>query len=284
MYEQFELNNDGVILAGYHFKVENAKYVVVLIHGIGEYAGRYERVANYFKEEKIAIVSMDLRGHGKTKGVRGHCAPRINVLSDIDCLINYAKELYKDIPVIVYGHSMGGGLVCDYKARGNENGNVNGYIISAPWLKLVKSFPKPLVKVLGVIARGLPELQISSSCNEEDLGNLDYVRPYKDDPLVHPNITLQTAYDGFMIGESIAEGKNIDNQRAYAVPTLVMHGSADKICDVNGSRMYMKTNENNPNIKYIEWEGYYHEIHNGGPNGLTGEEPIKKAIEFIKNI
>lgn len=65
-----------------------------LIHGIGEHAGRFSRVADYFNHAGIAVVSMDLRGHGRSQGVRGACAPRAEVLRDIDALIEYAQAFY----------------------------------------------------------------------------------------------------------------------------------------------------------------------------------------------
>ena len=283
MLKLFDLEISGRKFTGYNYEVDDAEKVCVLIHGIGEHCGRYKRVAEYFAKEKIAIVGMDLRGHGKSEGTRGHTAPRREVLSDIDCLIDKARELYPGRPVIVYGHSMGGGLACDYRARGNYNGDVQGYLITSPWLKLVKSYPMPIVDLLGQISKIKPEFQISSSCEEEDLGNPEFVRPYKEDPLVHPFITMQTAYEGFKIGHRIASGKNEDNGKGHKVPTLVMHGSKDKICDVRGTRSYAMINAVDEGFTYLEWDGYYHEIHNGGP-GLTGEEPIKKAIEFIKRI
>lgn len=283
MHEEFELKGRGVKIAGYHYKVEDPKYVVVLIHGVGEHAGRYHRVADYFSEAGIAIVSMDLRGHGKTEGVRGHCAPRTEVLKDIDCLIDFARELYPGKPVVIYGHSMGGNLVIDYRSRGAYNGDVAGYVISAPWIRLVKNISGALVGVVKLMSRVAPTVKINSSCPEEDLGNPDFVRPYVDDPLVHPYITMLSSYEGFSIGGAIEKGINEDNGRSRGIPCLHMHGTSDKICDVEGSRAYARQSRNAQDEAYTykEWPGYYHEIHNGGPNGETGEEPILAARDFI---
>ena len=60
-----------------------------------------------------------------------------------------------------------------------------------------------------------------------------------------------------------------------------MHGSADKICDVRGSREFAKL-QDPTSFTFVEWPGYYHEIHNGGPNGETGEAVIERAIAFIQ--
>ena len=57
--------------------------VICIVHGIGEYGGRFDRVAEAFREKNMAVLAFDLRGHGKSLGKRGHCAPRKDVLSDV---------------------------------------------------------------------------------------------------------------------------------------------------------------------------------------------------------
>ena len=283
MYKNFALEGRNFKIQGYNYACENPNHVVVLIHGIGEYAGRFARVADYFNEEGIAVVSMDLRGHGGTEGKRGHCAPRAEVMKDIDALIEYAQNLYPGVPVVMYGHSMGGNITLDYRARGGHNDVPCGYVSSAPWIRLVKPVTGALYQTVKLLSKIMPQFAISQAFPEEQLGNVEYVRPYKDDPMVHPKVSMLCAYEGFTLGTSLEKGTNEDNGRAKNTPCLLMHGTDDKICDIEGSRRFAKL-QNPEYFTMIEWPGYYHEIHNGGPDGQTGEEVIKKAIEFIKGL
>jgi len=285
-YELFDIKGRDFPLVGYHFGCETAKKVVVLIHGVGEYDGRYQRVANQFEMNDIAMVGMDLRGHGRSGGVRGDAAPRKEILKDIDKLIEITKEMYPGLKIVLYGHSMGGGILCDYRARGAYRNEVDGYIISAPWLKLVKAFPDAAIIGLTVLSKLAPKMKVRSECEEKDLGNPQFVLPYKADKYVHPYITLRAALDGFKIGKAIAEGTNDHVLTNETRPTLLMYGSNDKICDPKGSREYknLQYNKENPNFKAIEWPGLSHEIHNGGENGESGQEVIDTMIDFIKNI
>lgn len=283
MYQLFDMEKRNQEVVGYHYACENPDHVVCLIHGIGEHAGRFHRVADYFNRAGIAVVSMDLRGHGRSKGVRGHCAPREEVLKDIDALIEYAEEFYPGVPIVMYGHSMGGNITLDYRARGGHNDIPVGYVISAPWIRLVRPVTGLLYQIVKLMARIAPSLTIGSACKEEDLGNVEYVRPYKEDPLVHSRISMLCAYQGFTIGQALEKGENEDNGRAKKTPCLLMHGDGDKICSVEGSRRFARLQD--PEFfTYIEWPGYYHEIHNGGPDGQTGEDVILKAVEFIKGV
>ena len=95
MYDVFMLRNleEGKI-AGYRWDLDDPKKVICIIHGIGEYGGRYDRVAETFREAGYAVYAMDLRGHGISLGKRGHCAPRRDVLEDIDA---YTELLWKNL-------------------------------------------------------------------------------------------------------------------------------------------------------------------------------------------
>ncbi|MEG1067156.1 MAG: alpha/beta hydrolase [Anaerovoracaceae bacterium] len=281
MFINFELNGQSTII-GYDFPCENPNHVLCIIHGIGEHAGRYERMAKYLKEEGIACVAMDLPGHGKSAGTRGHAAPRNEVLKAADELIEYAQKEYEGVPIVFYGHSMGGNIALDYKARGSHNEVPVAYIVSAPWIELIRKVSKPLYFVMKMCSKIVPRMQISSGCHEEDLGNLDSVRPYKENPLVHDKITMLCAYEGFSIGKAIAEGTNETNGKAEQKPFLLMHGTGDKICSIEGTRKLAKRLKNAPYFTYVEWEGYYHEIHNGGPEA-TGEDVMEKILQFIKS-
>ena len=58
MYKLFDFQKRDCIVQGYHFPCENPNHVVCLIHGIGEHAGRFSRVAEHFNEAGIAVVEI----------------------------------------------------------------------------------------------------------------------------------------------------------------------------------------------------------------------------------
>ena len=281
MFENFILKEVGPQqnIAGYHWPVPDPDQVVCLIHGIGEYAGRYERVAKAFNDNNIAIVSMDLRGHGLTFGKRGHCAPRKAVLEDIDTLIEFAMEKYPGKPIVLYGHSMGGNITMDYRKRGNKNSMIAGFLISAPWVQLVRQVSGLLYVTVTNLAKIMPQMTISSGVSEKELGNKKSIGEYNANPLVHKRVSLETAVDGFTTGELMAKGALEDNGGAKGIPMLLMHGDADKICDVKGSRKVAAVED----CEYVEWPGLFHEIHNGGEDS-TGDEVIEKMIQWIKAV
>lgn len=280
MYQNFRFENYEFGIMGYLWDVENPKKVMCIIHGIGEHMGRYDRMAGYLTEAGIAVLGIDLRGHGLSEGRRGHTTPRSEVLDDISMMLEKAESLYPGVPIVLYGHSMGGNICLDYRARGSKNELPVKYIVSAPWLRLTIPVPKPMFVGVKGISKAIPKFHISTGCKAEDLGNLELTANYSTDPLVHVNITIATAVDCVGFANALLEGRNENNGRAIDKPFLLMQGGDDKICDPRGARALAAKLGDNPNFKYIEWPGYYHEIHNGGPE-VMGEEVIMTIRNYV---
>jgi acylglycerol lipase len=280
MFKNFELNDpkSKIQLVGYEWEKENPQFVLCIIHGLGELAGRYDRMNEYLSKANLASLSMDLRGHGLSGGPRGHCAPRKLILQDVDVLIQTAQTKYPSVPIILYGHSLGGNIALDYKSRGQLNNVPVAFIISTPWL-LLKEPPAPMLrKMVSMISRIAPSFAIKSAIDEKILGHPDSVKPYDDNPLVHDKISMLTAREGLEIGEAIIAGTLEDNNGSKGKPWLLMHGTDDRICDINGSRaLYKRAPENGT---FIPWEGFFHEIHNGNES-TRGEEVILRMIQWI---
>lgn len=268
MYQEFILNSKGVKLQGYHWESEDPKSVICLLHGIGEYAGRYDEIGEFFKESHCALIAMDLRGHGKSPGKRGHAAPRKNIFDDIDALIEVAGQRYPNKPIYLYGHSMGGNIGLDYRRHGSQSQKLSGYIITAPWLTLYKKIPKPLSVFAHILSEIKPDYLMNTGLSAKDLAHLESnAASYANDPLVHKKISVLTAVNGLDAAEEILSMPSKNSR-----PLLLMHGTQDKICTIYGSRIVRNLEEDQ--CTYIEWEGFYHEIHN--------EKDGRKVLAAIK--
>ncbi|MBR3053741.1 MAG: lysophospholipase [Firmicutes bacterium] len=281
MFTNFDLGVTGLKIMGYLWDVDDPCAVMCVIHGLATHAGRYDRMAGFLNKAGIAVMGLDLPGHGRSGGKKGDCAPRSKVFDCVSKLLLTASFRYPGVPVILYGHSMGGGICLDYRDRGDLNDLPAKYIVSAPWLKLASDVPKPVPVTVKAASRVLPKLVLSSKFDPSILGNPAIVSQYANDPLVHPCMSLRTAVDGYYTGLEICEGRHESNHRADGKPLLLMHGTDDMLCSIDGSRMFAKLHAGEPGFTYIEWPGYYHEIHNGGPEA-TGEKVIETIIDFIK--
>ena len=139
---------DGTTLHGRQWIPEDPIAMVCLIHGLGEHCGRFDHVARFLCKSGIAVYGMDLRGHGRSPGKRGHARCQ-NLWDDVEALMKHARLSQLDLPIFLYGHSWGGNIVSNFLLRRNAS-EVRGAILSSPWLKL--SFePKTVEKMLGQV-------------------------------------------------------------------------------------------------------------------------------------
>ena len=294
MMEKFVLRktNKGIIQA-YRWPVPSPGRVVCIIHGIGEHGGRYDRVAGRFNEAGMEVFSMDLRGHGYSLGKRGDCSPRDEILEDINALISRAFRVHPGCRLILFGHSMGGNITLDYRRRGDYREMPAGYLISAPWIRLVRHIPEPIYHMVRVASGIAPKLTMGSAVKESELGNQDIVLPYHDDPMVHNRISLRCAVEGFEAGrlfesEAMARiagerGEEKPDPLIRDIPTMIMHGGDDHICDINAAKtVYKGLKAAGENVAFREFPGLYHEIHNGGPESKC-EEAIDAMINFFSS-
>jgi len=278
MYRNFELESD-VKLIGYEWKGEQSRSVVCLVHGIGEHAGRYDRTGEAFKESGIALVGMDLRGHGLSSGKRGHTSPRKSILKDIDGLIEYCLRKYPGIPLFLYGHSMGGNIALDYRKRGKYRAAPHGYVATSPWIILQRKIPRYLYLFSEMMAMVKPDFLMNSEIKDETLGNLEIIDKQASHHLRHGKISVKTALEGIEIGEALLNNRLEIRGDEPLKPLLLMQGDADKICDPEGSRRIAQVEGDL--CTYIEWEGLYHELHNGSPTA-DGMDVIRAMIDWIQ--
>lgn len=282
MYREFSIKVKDATLMGYLWPVEDPEKVVLIIHGIGEHGGLYNRMAQEFNKHNFAVAAIDLRGHGCTTGKRGHAAPRESVLHDVDALILFAREFYKEVPIVLLGHSMGGNISLDYRNRGVCNDELSAYVICSPWLRLVRKETTFLAKVLKPICKLLPNKQLSAGIKPKYRGNPEVIANHINKKLTHNSITLQTAEENINKGIEILSGNaKVSKNNGLNKPMLLMHGSSDHICDVDASRELAALEEGR--CEYIEWDNYFHELHNGSADydGIEVIETIAKWIEHL---
>ncbi len=103
-------SKDGQRLAGYHyFKSDQpVNGVVVLSHGLGcGGQNSFMPFADYFTSNGYLVFAYDATGNGESEGDSVRGLPQGIV--DLDFALRYVKSLdrYKDLPVVLLGHSWG---------------------------------------------------------------------------------------------------------------------------------------------------------------------------------
>jgi acylglycerol lipase len=240
---------------------QSPKAVVCLVHGIGEHTGRYAHVAKAFSERGFVLFGADLRGHGKSEGPRGHFPSAEAVTGDIDLLLEQARFHYPGLPLILYGHSLGGILVLFHGLK--QKPDVRGIIATSSGLRtaLEKQPVKILAaKILGSVFPGalLPTgLDVNAISRDKNV-----VAAYQADPLVHDRMSL-----GFGKCMLAIIRWTFNHAIEFSLPLLLMHGKSDSIAYPSGSEEIAAHVKEKSQL--VLWENGWHELHN---------EPFKEEV------
>lgn len=266
IHKQYQWTSfDGLKLFGQSWipdsgEFQEPKAVINFVHGIGEHSTRYQRWMPFFVEAGFAVFAIEYRGHGQSEGKRGYIKQYEDLLKDIDTLFEQSANAYPDLPVFLYGHSLGGNIVTNYALR--RNPSIKGLVATSPWLWLGQEPPSWQVKLVKFIHQFAPGLRLTSGIKSELIcQDQELVKQYKLDPNVHSKISLELFLSAFNNGKWA-----IEHAKDLAIPVFLAHGSDDKITDPKGSEAFYKTNPEKVTLKI--WEGMLHELHN---------EPIREV-------
>jgi alpha-beta hydrolase superfamily lysophospholipase len=229
--------------------------VVVLSHGLGEYARRYDHVARRFGEAGLLTYALDHRGHGRSGGKRMLVRDISEYTGDFDILVGIASRENPGLKSIVLGHSMGGGIVFAYGVERPDNYDL--MVLSAPAVA-AQDLVSPLLafaaKILGVLLPGLPAQELDVNAISRDPA---VVAAYNADPLVyHGKVPAGVGRAMLQVGETM-------EQRAPSLtaPLLVVHGSDDRLIPVEGSRRLVGS-VGSDDVELKVYPGLYHEVFN----------------------
>ena len=228
--------------------------VVIVVHGLGEHAGRYEHVARHLNAWGFAVRGYDQCGHGESSGARGSLPSDTRLLDDLADMVDSTRTRYgKDTPVILIGHSMGGlvvGRFVSLKMRA-----VDGLVMSSPALDAgMNAFQKILVSVLPKIA---PDLRVGNGVKPQFVSHDPaVVAAYKADPLVHDRISARLAR--FI---AAAGPQTLALAPQWTVPTLLMYAGDDRLLNPDGSRVFAAQAPKNV-VTTQCFDTLYHEIFN----------------------
>jgi alpha-beta hydrolase superfamily lysophospholipase len=112
----------GVEVFSRWWTIDEPRGVVLISHGASEHSGRYDRFARALNAARFSAVALDHRGHGRTasstgRGVMGPGGGNA-VVGDLHELRTTAESaLDRDVPVFLFGHSMGSLIALAYLVR-----------------------------------------------------------------------------------------------------------------------------------------------------------------------
>jgi len=270
--QRFEINSlaDGLVLQGRYWAPAKPIGVMSLVHGLGEHSGRYTELAEAMGEAGVAVVALDLRGHGNSAGKRGVCTDYKLLHGDMETLLGKSRGLYPELPHFLYGHSLGGGLVLDYGRTPAPD--IKGIIASAPFISLPNPTPAIIGHIANLVRRFFPAATLAQPLTGDKISTLpEEQKIYENDPLNHSRISFGLAVDAIRAGERVAA-----HASQWDTPLLLMHAKGDQLTSCEASEAFAKTAQN---VTFRCYENSEHEMHHDTPKTKVFGE----MIDFIKS-
>lgn len=237
----------------------NAAAMLLIVHGLAEHRGRYKKIIERFNAQGIAVCSFDHRGHGESAAQmmakRGDVESFDALIADTVSIIDGLKMKYPQLPLFVWGHSMGAAIAT--LAIAERPTIVRGAITSSPPYAAFDSFSMLDVFGLTWMARLFPAHARPLPVNPDRLSRDAAVgRAYTDDPLVPKAVTLR-----LLVGLYNATQRGLRAANKLRTPWLVLHGGSDRVAPpIGAQRLHDALSGLDKQIRL--WPAARHEIHN----------------------
>lgn len=118
----------GAALNVYMREADSPAHAIVQInHGLAEHAARYARFADFLAARGYITYAHDHRGHGYTKapdaplGQFGEPDGSAKVIADVGAMHDLIRREHPDLPLIIFGHSMGGMITMNFVLRNSAH-------------------------------------------------------------------------------------------------------------------------------------------------------------------
>ena len=276
-YELIKMHDNELIQIA-RFEPEGPpKGVVQAVHGFGEHIDRYREMADFFTRNEYIFVIHDQRGFGmmpgKTKkqreAMQGIVPDFRLLLDDVETIRKRISLWYPDLPVILYGHSMGGNIAINCLLKQTQS-RYQKLIAESPWLRLYTPLFASTLACARLAAKISPKFAIVKKLDPNRIARTDPAaeRPAKDE-YYHNRISLRLFTQAADAGEYA-----IKNAYGISVPTLLMCAEHDKIVCSDAIREFFRNSDKNVAIE--EYPGACHSLH----TDIIKNDALNRMLEF----
>jgi acylglycerol lipase len=239
---------------------------LLLVHGLAEHSGRYERVGAQLASAGIETFGFDLRGFGASGGKRASVDRWSQLHDDVEERVAAVRSIDLARPLVLYGHSLGGLIALGYVLDARSRPDL--LVLSAPAIGAeIPLWQRLLVGSLRRVRPGtlLPNrLDPDVLCTDERVGE-----HYLADPLNQHKSTVRFAHAAF--GEQERVSAALDR---LAIPTLVVHGGDDRLVPTDTSEAL----DGRAGVTRRVYPGLRHETH----NEPDGPKVVGETIGWIR--
>ncbi len=279
-----------------------ARGVVQISHGMTDYVGRYNLLAEYLTEKGYVVAGNDHLGHGRTAASAddlGFFAKKNGyklVIDDLKTMNDRLREEYPGLPVILLGHSMGSFMARLYAEKYPES--INGLIIHGtggknpllPFGKIIIGLTKLFrgVKHRSGLVTGIAFGSYNARFEKSEgewawlTRDIPLVAGRDEDPFTSFIFTAAGYADLFKV-IGLSNGKAHFAAYPKELPTLVVSGEEDPVGDYGRGVRFVYDSLSDAGVKDVSlklYEGARHELF----NELNREEVFADIHAWIESL
>ena len=234
--------------------IPSPKAHCLIIHGYGEHIDRYHHIAKELNNIGFSVYGFDLRGHGKSEGMKGYINNFDEYIFDTLSVINDLKDQGIKITFIL-AHSMGGLILSNLLI--SKKIQPTSVVFSSPMLIPDPGVPKILIALSSIISTLLPKIRTIKIDTLKIATDKETVNKYQTDPLVlHKGIPART-------GKSfLDEMARVRAEIAkISLPFFVITGTDDEVVNPAGAK-YLFDHATSEEKQFLPYPSMYHELMN----------------------
>ena len=232
------------------------KALVFLVHGMGEYGGRYTEFAEYLASCGIECWLPDLRGFGNSGGKRGCVRHLSDYENDLEALGTLAERTHRGLPLFLMGHSFGG-LLASRLLEETRVLRPKGLILSSPLFGIAIAVPF-WQKILAALASFLAPNFTQNNRVQVDLLTHDHAKrlSHARDKLIHFEVSARL-YTQMQKGMS----QGLEMAERIHCPALVLQAGDDKIVSREKTTLFYER-LGSLDKEFQVYQDFYHEVLN----------------------
>jgi alpha-beta hydrolase superfamily lysophospholipase len=266
---EYVASADGTRLSYRSWPLAGSAITFAVVHGLGDHAGRYERFAQGMAKHGMTTFALDLRGHGRSPGQRGHIDSWSQWIDDATAFVRQVEKVASG-EVVPVGHSFGGAVLLSTMLAGKLP-NSRRFVVSSPALRLKMTAPGWKVSLGNIASSIAPRLALSNGLDPKSISRIpEVVEAYRADPLVHDKISSRTYTEWQRATQDI-----LARADEIKVPFLILAGTDDRLIDPGGSEALHAKAPAQSELHLLP--GGYHEPF----NDLGGEEVFQMIADWI---
>jgi len=221
---------DGAALALDVWRAENAKAVIVALHGMNDYAHAFEGPGEFWSREAgITLYAYDQRGFGRSPGF-GRWVGEETLKADLMAAVAAVRAENPGKAVFLIGHSMGAAVIME--AAANAMLDVDGVILAAPGVWGGSRLPLSYRIALNLAAGLAPGKTLTGArAKRQATDNIAILR----EALADPYVIKPTRLDA-VLGVARLMGGAYDASDEIGGRVLFLYGERDEVIPIEAMK------------------------------------------------